>query len=182
MVDDAPLPGRSPIKPGQAFPAAKKFSGGPPAPPSLHQIMRARAVQNYAQHSVQTASREQLLLALYDKAIRDTREAAELIRRQDIPAKAKRIQSASNIVGELAATLDFLVAPELCETLARIYSYLQFRLTYAHLHMDATAAEEAVELLSHLRETWRQAAEQIAAEAKAKQPSSGDTGSLKRDA
>ena len=135
--------------------------------------MYGGAAKRYMQVSVQTASPGQILLALYDAAIRDARRAAEAIRAKDIQAKAKDIQHVSTILTELTSTLDFQVAPELCRNLENLYFYMQERLSYANAMLEPDACEEVARLLDTLRQAWVQAVEQVESRVMPKAVSAG---------
>ena len=118
-------------------------------------MMQAAArVRRYREVGVRTASRGQLLLALYDAAVRFTRAGAASIRRGDVVAKGRELQRVADIVAELTSTLDHGVAPELCERLEQIYFYMQERLAVANAKMDPEPAEEVCRLLEMLAEAW----------------------------
>jgi len=123
--------------------------------------MYQAGANKYKQVNVQTMSRGQLLLALYETAVRYARTGAESIRRNNIAAKGRQIQRVSSIVGELASTLDRESAPELCDNLELLYFYMQERLAHANAHMDAEALEEVAGLLETLQEAWSEAVSQV---------------------
>jgi len=115
----------------------------------------------YKQVDVQTMSRGELLLALYETAIRYALMGAASIRSGNHSAKGKQLQRVSSIVGELASTLDRKVAPELCDNLELLYFYMQERLALANAHMEPEPAEEVARLLETLKEAWEQAVAQV---------------------
>jgi flagellar secretion chaperone FliS len=117
--------------------------------------------RKYMQVNIQTASRGQILLALYETAIRYAKMGAASIRSGNVAAKGRELQRVTAIVSELAATLDRAVAPDLCDSLERLYFYMQDRLAHANAMMDPEAAEEVARLLDTLREAWAQAVEQV---------------------
>ena len=121
----------------------------------------AVGARRYKQVNVQTASRGQILLALYETAVRFARQSAASIRAGDVVAKGKEIQRVSAIFAELAATLDRRVAPELCDTLEQLYFYMQERLALANANMDPQPAEEVAGLMSGLHEAWVKAVSEV---------------------
>ncbi|MCA9672425.1 MAG: flagellar export chaperone FliS [Myxococcales bacterium] len=133
-------------------------------------MFNALGARRYKQVGVETASPGQLLLALYSTAIRYARKAAQSIRNGDVVAKGTELQRVSAIVGELASTLDHAVAPELCGRLEQLYFYMQERLTYANVALDADAAEEVANLLTTLHEGWTEAVAEAERERPAKGP------------
>jgi flagellar protein FliS len=123
-------------------------------------MYRAGAAR-YKQVNVQTMSRGQILLALYDTAIQYCHRAAGSIRKGDVVAKGKEIQRVSSIVGELASTLDRGVAPEFCDQLEALYFYMQEQLALSNAKMEPEPVEEVAKILLTLREAWGQAVEDV---------------------
>jgi flagellar protein FliS len=113
----------------------------------------------YMQVSLQTASRGQILIALYETAIRYARQGAASIRARNVVAKGRELQRVASIVAELASTLDRSVAPELCNNLENLYFYMQERLAQANATLDPAPAEEVAQLLETLHGAWVQAVE-----------------------
>ncbi|PWW08351.1 flagellar protein FliS [Paenibacillus cellulosilyticus] len=114
----------------------------------------------YQQSSVQTASSGQLLLMLYEGAIRFTKSGMEGIKSRNYEAANTNLIKAQAIVNELIAALnhDYDIAKDLL----RIYEYLLHLLIQANVKKDETMAAEAVKHLSELRDAWKQAVKQTA--------------------
>jgi flagellar protein FliS len=123
--------------------------------------MYSPGATQYKQVNIQTMSRGQLLLALYETAIRYAHKGAASIRAGNVIAKGIELQRVANIVAELTSTLDRSIAPELCDNLEMLYFYMQERLAHANAKMDADAAEEVGRLLSTLKEAWEQAVAEV---------------------
>lgn len=123
-------------------------------------MQAAARLRRYREVGVQTSSRGQLLVALYETAVRYARAGAVSIRNGDVVAKGRELQRVADIVTELTSTLDHKVAPELCQRLEQIYFYMQERLALANAMMDPEPAEEVARLLDLLREAWVEAVRQ----------------------
>lgn len=119
--------------------------------------MYGSAAKKYMNVNTLTASRGQLLIALYDTAIRYAKQGAASIKNGDVVAKGKELQRVAAIISELTANLDRSVSVEICDNLERLYAYMQERLAQANALLDAGAAEEVARLLDTLREGWLQA-------------------------
>ncbi len=128
----------------------------------MYSAARAR---RYKQVNVQTATPGQILVALYETAVRYARMGAESIRQGNVIAKGKQLQRVADIVAELNSTLDRDVAPELCDKLEQIYFYMEERLALANATMDPAPAEEVGKLLDTLREAWVEAVAQTESKA-----------------
>ncbi len=127
--------------------------------------MYGSGLAKYKQVNITTASRGQLLVALYEAAIRYSTQAAASIRAGNVVAKGRELQRVSSIVAELTSTLDHSVAPELCKNLEQLYFYMQELLAEANATMNPDPAEEVSKLLRTLLEAWSQAVDVAAAEA-----------------
>ena len=69
-------------------------------------------VSRYKQNQVMLSSPGEILLALYDGAIRFARQARVAIENDDPAVKGEKIGSVMAILAELTATLDHEQAPE----------------------------------------------------------------------
>jgi flagellar protein FliS len=113
--------------------------------------------QRYRAVKIQTASPAQIMLMLYDGAIRFALIAKKKIEEKDYAAKGTYIGKVQAIVSELMSSLDFSMAPELCERLEQLYLYMMERLTDSNLELKVEPLDEVVELLKTLREGWNEA-------------------------
>ncbi len=114
----------------------------------------------YAQYrtvTTQTASPEDLLLQLYQAAIKNAGQAGEAIDRRD-PAKAHgHIVRVQDIVAELRRTLDHERGGEIAVTLDRLYGYMLQRLVAANIAKDRAPLDEVTGMLRQLLTAWRTA-------------------------
>ena len=131
-------------------------------------------VNRYKQNKVMLSSPGEILLALYDGAIRFCHQARVAIEEKDPAVKGQRIGSVMAILTELSATLDHNAAPELCENLSRLYDYLIDRLQKASMNLDLEALDEVTNHLQRLRETWAEAIRVAAQEEAAAKIESGE--------
>jgi flagellar protein FliS len=115
------------------------------------------ALNSYARTKFNTASRGDLLLAMYDGALRYGQIAREAIEAHDTAGKGTAISSLLAIIGELSNTLDHSKSPALCANLTKLYAYYIERIQLASLRMDNEPLDEVINQLRSLRETWAQA-------------------------
>lgn len=115
----------------------------------------------YKKTSVQTSTPSQLLLMLYDGAIRFVRGGIEGIKEQDHNKTNTQLNKAQAIISELTVTLDR--SYEVSEGLAALYEYMNHLLIEANIKKQEGPAEEALGYLLELRESWAQAAKMVAA-------------------
>ena len=111
----------------------------------------------YLANSVNAASPEQLMLMLYDGAVRFISLGIQAIENGLIDKRAYYINKTSAIVSEFAATLDHSQDAKLAEDLDALYGYMLNRLMEANLKNDAAPLLEVKKLLTDLRATWAQA-------------------------
>jgi flagellar protein FliS len=139
----------------------------------------AKASQEYLKGAVMTAPPEQLQLMLFDGAIRFTLRGKEALQRDDIEGAFNGFERAQRIVLELNNGLRREVNPELVDQMAALYNFIFRRLIDANVHRDVQAAEDALRILRHQRETWAMLIEKLAKSSPStasKPRSSGATG------
>lgn len=117
--------------------------------------MISNPYQKYQQSSVQTASPEQLILMLYDGAIRFTRSSIEAIEQKDYNRSNQNLQKAQRIINELIASLDFQF--EISNQLMSIYEYMLHQLIQANIKKQKAPVSEVLAHLIDLKETWSRA-------------------------
>lgn len=116
------------------------------------------AVAQYQNARVDTVSPVQLVVALYDGALRFLRTAALAIDDNDVAAKGVALNKAHAIITELMVTLDHEQGPELCAQLEALYSFVLDRIARANAERNIEMIDEAVRALLPLRDAWGQLA------------------------
>jgi flagellar protein FliS len=115
--------------------------------------------QAYRQASVLTASPEQLVVMLYDGAVRFLRQA-EVVMAEGVMLQAQeRMNRAEAIIDELLAVLDTSVG-EVARNLQGIYVFCKRLLMEARIERDPSKLVRVRELLGPLREAWAEIAGQ----------------------
>src|SRR5688572_6009930 len=114
----------------------------------------ARAANVYQQTQVQSRSPLELVVLLYDGAIRFMTEAREAMGRRDLVAKRDAISRSMAIIGELHATLNMNEGGQIAVSLDALYSYVNARLLDANMKGDVGAIDESIKLIGQLREAW----------------------------
>lgn len=109
----------------------------------------------YRQSSVQTSSPTQLVVMLYDGAIRFTRMGIEGLKQNDYEKTSLNLGKAQTIISELMSTLDDKV--DISKSLFALYEYMNYLLVQANIQKHPDKAEEAIGYMTDLRETWLQA-------------------------
>lgn len=116
-------------------------------------------MNQYQQNQIDTASREQILIMLYDGAIRFCRQALDAMESGNDKLKREKISRALAIVTEFSNTLDREIGGEIAENLDALYHFMIRELTSANLQNDSEKITVVIGLLCELRETWMQAIE-----------------------
>jgi len=98
----------------------------------------------------------QMLITLYDGAIRFVELAREQIRAGNASAKEISLSKAYAIIAEFMNSLDFEMAPELCTNLYNIYEFMLAQLVEANSSMNADELSPVVDHLVELRDAWNQ--------------------------
>jgi flagellar secretion chaperone FliS len=115
----------------------------------------------YTRSAVLTASKEQLVVMLYDGAHRYLAQAAIAMREQDIAGAHRKLRRAEAIIDHLRATLDMEQGGEIAARLLRIYLFCSRYLNEARLKRDPERIERVDGLLLGLREAFAQAATRL---------------------
>lgn len=131
--------------------------------------------QQYQQNQILSASPEQILVMLYDGAIRFTRQAKMGIETNNAAQKFEGVRRAMAIVSEFANTLDHNVGGEIAADLDALYAYMNKELTQANLNNDIEKLKVVEGLLVELRQTWVEAIEVARNEATVSAPQSIQT-------
>ena len=115
----------------------------------------------YKQTAVTTASREQVLIMLYEGAIKYLKKAAECTQTKDLAGKGVAVGKAHDIINELSNSLDFNVGGDIAKNLERLYAFMIEQITRGNLENDPTKFDQARKLLENLLEGWKGAIEQV---------------------
>lgn len=116
--------------------------------------------QSYRQVATQTASPAQLVLMLYDGAIRFLERARQGFQYDDPLEFNQTINNnlirAQAIINELNLALDLEQGGELAHTLRALYVYMDRRLQEANQHKQEQGVVEVLRRLTVLRDAWAQ--------------------------
>jgi flagellar protein FliS len=133
--------------------------------------------QTYRVNAVLTASPGQLVLMLYDGALKALTIAQDAFGRPvDDPRRFEIINQqllkAQTIISELQGGLDFEAGGEVARTMHRLYDYHNRRLVTANLRKEVEPVIEVEHLVRELRNAW--------AEMLTRRDGSPDSASLER--
>lgn len=115
------------------------------------------ASRTYKKASQETASPERLMVMLFEAALRHMRHAGSLFEAQKNADALPLLTKASDIVLELAGTIDAQRAPELAQTLGDLYLFVAEKLARAAAFRDLAALREAERAFAPIVEGFQQA-------------------------
>lgn len=121
----------------------------------MYQGYANRGYQTYATNAVSTQSQGQLIIMLYDGAIKFIEKAQEGIETHQIQEAHTNIIKTQKIVSELMVTLK-TDSGEIAQQLLTLYQYMYQQLVQANIKKDINLLSEVKELLVGLRDTWKQ--------------------------
>lgn len=124
------------------------------------QYTLARGAEAYRQTHVQSRSPLELVVMLYDGALRFLRETDEALRRGDLIAKRDALSRALAILAELKGTLNIEQGGQTAASLDALYTYMIERLSEANLQLKPAPVQEVIALLSGLRDAWATVAQE----------------------
>jgi flagellar protein FliS len=122
------------------------------------QAAMARGAQAYYRTQIQSQSPLELVVMLYDGALRFLQMAADGTRRNDLAAKREGMSRSMAILAELQNTLNLQEGGEVAQSLDHLYTYITSRLLDANVKKDPAPVDEAIRLLRPLRDAWAQIA------------------------
>lgn len=147
------------------------------------------ARNQYLKTQVETASKEQLVVMLFDGIIRFTEQARKAIDNKEIEVSHNALMRAQAIVMELIVTVDKEKGGEVAKNLMALHAYSFNCLVQCNLRKDVTKIDEVQGIYRKLREGWvgameslgivtgaQKAAAQAAAQAGAKAPVAAPAG------
>jgi flagellar protein FliS len=119
--------------------------------------------QAYHHNAVATAAPEQLVVMLFDGALRFSRRAITAFEAGQLPQATQAIGRVTSIVNELNATLDTEAGGEIARNLRSIYGFINRHLVEAIQLADPDRVRQAATLLGELREAFAEASKEVRA-------------------
>jgi len=126
-----------------------------------------RPLRAYTNTSMQTASAPQIMVSLFQAALRNMRSAVGAFERGDNQSGSLLAEKAAAIVLGLQGTLRPEVAPELCARLSDLYTFVSCRLGMAGTKFSSQHVLEAEQVFTPIVDAFVQAVAMASAEAEA---------------
>ncbi|MDW7651578.1 MAG: flagellar export chaperone FliS [Bacillota bacterium] len=118
--------------------------------------MHVNPYQTYRQTQVETVSPQQLVIMLYNGAIKFLKLAQSGLEENNIEKSHTNNIKAQDIIFELMSALDFSQG-DVAGSLFQLYDYMRRRLVEANLKKEKESLTEVEAMLTELRDTWMQA-------------------------
>ena len=115
-----------------------------------------KGAQAYFSTHIATTDQGQLLLMLYDGALKFLSQTREKMLARDMAGKGMLISRAIDIINELASSLNMEKGGTLAENLNNLYFLCTTRLLQANAKLDVAQLDSVVNILSGLRNAYAQ--------------------------
>jgi len=120
------------------------------------------ASSTYKETRIKTAGPGQLIVMLYDEAVKQLTMAIELLELNQNEKKdpgrieliSKAVTKAEEIITELMVSLDFEQGGEISKNLFSLYSWFNRELMEANISQDVDRMTTVKNMLAELRNTW----------------------------
>jgi flagellar protein FliS len=126
------------------------------------------ASSSYKETKVKTAGQGQLIVMLYDEALKQLTKATELLQMNQNEKKdpgrieqiAKAVMKTEEIITELVVSLDFDQGGEISKNLFALYTWFNRELVEANISQDLKRILSVKDMLGELRNSWSTIASQ----------------------
>ncbi|MDR0554695.1 MAG: flagellar export chaperone FliS [Treponema sp.] len=130
------------------------------------------ALSAYRETRIKTASQGQLIIMLYDEAVKQLDNSLDLIalngRDKKDPARIEQIGKAiiktQEIITELMVSLDFEQGGEIAKNLFALYTWFNQELMESQIAQDLRRITNIRNMMNDLRGAWSEAATKISAD------------------
>lgn len=121
--------------------------------------MNQYGAKAYHKTSVETASKEKIMLMLYEGCIRHLKRCRTAMEEKNYADKGLYLGKAQDIVNELSNSLNYEVGGDLARQLEGLYIHIFDQTTKANIENDPAKITHCIKLLETLYDGWKQAVE-----------------------
>lgn len=127
--------------------------------------MKTQANQKYLETSIATASKEDLIIKIFDILVLASTQAVDKLHNepQDIEGIHRTLLRAQRALCLLMGSLDMEVGGEVARNLFRVYEFWHHELVLANMQKDAVRVERILPDFKDYRQMWTQAITQFKA-------------------
>jgi len=130
------------------------------------------ASNTYKETKIKTAGQGQLIVMLYDEAVKQLTQAGELLKLNETDKKdpgriekvSKAVMKTEEIITELMVSLDFEQGGDIAKNLFALYTWFNRELLEANISQNAHRILTVRDMLTELRNTWNTISNQSPAE------------------
>jgi flagellar secretion chaperone FliS len=122
----------------------------------LAELSKSTVQESYQENSVFTAGREELILMLYNGAIKFTNQGLHSFDEPNWGAVGWNLVRAQKIVHYLDMCLNFKQGQDLAKKLSALYQFILSRLANGYLSKNREFVQDALGLLHTLRDAWQE--------------------------
>ena len=134
------------------------------------------ALSSYKETSIKTASQGQLIIMLYDEAVKQLNRALELLELNNSSKKepgrieqiSKAVMKTEEIITELMVSLDFEQGGDISKNLFALYTWFNRELLESNISQDIKRLTIVRNQISELRSAWTEIAAKSSAEGSGK--------------
>jgi flagellar protein FliS len=120
------------------------------------------ALSSYKETKIKTASQGQLIVMLYDEAIKQLQNALQLMEADSSGKKnpgnieriSKAVMKTEEIITELMVSLDFEQGGEIAKNLFALYTWFNRELVEANINHDIAKIKAVKKMLDEIRNSW----------------------------
>jgi flagellar secretion chaperone FliS len=126
----------------------------------------------YLEASISTASKEDLMVKIFDAIVLFTRKAIERMKTEpnDIQSRHNYLRSAQRACGAAVDAIDFDLGGELAQSNAALYQFWYRQLVEANMKGDVALAEGVLPQMVMIRDAWAEAVRRFKMEFAADEP------------
>jgi len=116
-----------------------------------------RGIAEYHTVSLESASNEQLVVMLYEAAVRHQVIALDALEEGESATAREHLRRVRDIFGELLVSLDHETAPDLAVNLSRLYRWMIGEIGRAGFSLEVPRIQETLRVTENLLEGWTKA-------------------------
>lgn len=118
----------------------------------------SRGASQYVETRERSSTPFELVVLLYDAALRSAATAREAMVKRDIRTRRAALSRMLAIIAELQNTLDTEKGGKIAQDLDRLYGWVTSRLIDATVQQSVRPIDDAVRVLEPLRDAWQSVA------------------------
>ncbi len=121
-------------------------------------------LKQYRQTQINTAPKEEILLMLYDGAVRFLHQAKAGFAEKNIEKIHNNLMKVQNIITEFESALDMENGGDFAKNLFGLYEFMSQQLSIANIKKKEDSLDIVIKHMTELRDTWKQAVKKFKAE------------------